>query len=60
MNRVLEINTESYYAVVQPGVSYFQLHEELVKRNLRDTLWIDCPDLGWGSVLGNIMDRGVG
>lgn len=84
MNRVLELNDECYYAVVEPGVSYFELHEELVKRGLRDKMWIDCPDLGelpspsslsysrhnrptlrfitagWGSVLGNMMDRGVG
>ena len=23
-------------------------------------LWIDCADLGWGSVLGNAMERGGG
>jgi FAD/FMN-containing dehydrogenase len=46
MNKILEINTESCYCVVEPGVSYFELHEELVKRDLRKDLWIDCPDLG--------------
>lgn len=46
MNRVLEINAECFYAVVEPGVSYFELHEDIVKRGLRDTLWCDPPDLG--------------
>ena len=23
-------------------------------------LWIDCPDPGWGSVVGNALDHGVG
>lgn len=80
MNKVIDINDEFYYAVVEPGVSYFELHEEVVRRGLREKLWsecpssppllgahladsphaVDCPDLGWGSVLGNMMDRGVG
>lgn len=46
MNKVLELNDECFYAVVEPGVSYFELHEELVKRGMRDKMWIDCPDLG--------------
>ncbi|BGP22375.1 alcohol oxidase [Rhodotorula toruloides] len=60
MNQVLEINTTDYYCVVQPGVSYFQLYDEIKKRGLESTVMMDCPDLGWGSVLGNTMDRGVG
>src|SRR5690606_39887929 len=23
-------------------------------------LWIDCPDPGWGSVIGNALDHGCG
>ena len=36
------------------------LHNYLVENNLRDRLWIDTPDLGGGSVLGNTIERGVG
>lgn len=27
---------------------------------MRDKLWIDTPDLGGGSVVGNTIERGVG
>ena len=36
------------------------LHNYLVENNLRDKLWIDVPDLGGGSVIGNTIERGVG
>ncbi|KAB8073642.1 hypothetical protein BDV29DRAFT_191603 [Aspergillus leporis] len=60
MNKVLEVNAESAYALVEPGVSFFDLHEYLVKHNLRDKVWADVPDLGGGSVIGNTLERGVG
>lgn len=60
MNRVLEINEESAYCLVEPGVTFAALHQELVDRHLDDKLWIDTPDIGGGSVLGNCSDRGVG
>ncbi|PSN59434.1 glycolate oxidase [Corynespora cassiicola Philippines] len=58
MNRILSIDAENASCVVEPGVSYFALYEEIQKRKL--PLWIDTPDLGGGSVLGNAIDRGVG
>jgi FAD/FMN-containing dehydrogenase len=41
MNRVLEVNVEGAYALVEPGVTYFQLHEYLEAHKLRDQLWLD-------------------
>ncbi|KAE8345369.1 FAD-linked oxidase-like protein [Aspergillus arachidicola] len=35
MDRVLEIDTENVYALLEPGVSYLDLHEYLVKHNFR-------------------------
>lgn len=58
MDRVLNIDADNASCMVEPGVSYFKLYEEIQKRKL--PLWIDCPDLGGGSVLGNAIDRGVG
>jgi 4-cresol dehydrogenase (hydroxylating) len=58
MNRVLEINEKNAYVVVEPGVSYFDLYRLIRERGLK--LWIDCPDPGWGSVMGNALDRGGG
>lgn len=60
MNRVLEINEQNAYCLVEPGVTYKELYEELKRRGLEDKLWIDVPDLGGGSVLGNAMERGAG
>lgn len=39
--------------------NYSDLHNYLVENNLRDKLWIDVPDLGGGSVIGNTIERGV-
>ena len=58
MNRVLEVNEKNAYAVVEPGVSYFDLYRHISERGLK--VWIDCPDPGWGSVIGNAVDRGGG
>ncbi len=58
MNRVLELNEEFGYAVVEPGVSFLSLYEHL--RAANSSWWMSVPDLGWGSVLGNTMDHGMG
>ena len=58
MNRVLEVNERNAYALVEPGVSYFDLFEHITKNNV--DLWIDPPDPGWGSVIGNALDGGGG
>ena len=58
MNKILNIDQDNASCMVEPGVSYFKLYEEIQKRRL--PLWIDTPDLGGGSVLGNAVDRGVG
>ena len=56
MNRVLEVNEELAYALVEPGVRFFDIHEALKGTRL----WSSMPDLGWGSVVGNTLDHGFG
>lgn len=56
MNKILEVNEKFAYAVVEPGVTYFALYDYIQKRGLK--LWLDVPDLGGGSLLGNTMERG--
>jgi 4-cresol dehydrogenase (hydroxylating) flavoprotein subunit len=56
MNRVLEINEELAYAVVEPGVSWTELYEAIRAGGHR--LMLSCADLGWGSVIGNTLDHG--
>ena len=58
MNRILEVNERNASALVEPGVSYFDLYRYIQERKLK--LWIDCPDPGWGSVIGNALDHGGG
>ena len=58
MNKILNIDGGNASCVVEPGVSYIKLYEEIQRRNL--PLWIDTPDLGGGSVLRNAIDRRVG
>src|SRR5690348_13576123 len=58
MNRVLEVNERNAYALVEPGVSYFDLYNHIQKAKL--DVWIDPPDPGWGSVIGNALDGGAG
>ncbi|CAG8942844.1 unnamed protein product [Penicillium salamii] len=58
MNKIVEVNEEYGYAIVEPGVSFFDLYEEIQRRGLH--LWPSVPAIGWGSVLGNTMDRGFG
>ena len=58
MNRVLEVSERNAFALVEPGVSYFDLYEHITKAGL--DVWIDPPDPGWGSVIGNALDGGGG
>lgn len=60
MRKILEVNEDGAFAVVEPGVTFMDLHNYLVEHNLRDKMWIDTPDLGGGSVVGNTIERGVG
>ncbi|HEY7966181.1 MAG TPA: FAD-binding oxidoreductase [Solirubrobacteraceae bacterium] len=58
MNRVIEVNEESAYAVLEPGVRFYDLYAHLRENGHR--LWASVPELGWGSVIGNGLDRGLG
>src|SRR5271163_1895190 len=58
MNRILEVNDRNHYALVEPGVSYFDLYRYIQEKGLK--LWVDVPDPGWGSPIGNSLDRGGG
>lgn len=58
MNRVLEVNEELGYAVVEPGVRFRDLYAHLQENGYK--LWISVPELDWGSVIGNALERGFG
>ncbi|PGH13604.1 hypothetical protein AJ79_03597 [Helicocarpus griseus UAMH5409] len=58
MKRILEVNEKLTYIVVEPGVTFFDIYNYLRKHKL--DLWVSVPALGWGSVVGNTVDRGHG
>ena len=58
MNSILEVNERNAYALVEPGVSYFDLYRYIQEKGLK--VWVDVPDPGWGSPIGNSFDRGGG
>ncbi|OJJ53623.1 hypothetical protein ASPSYDRAFT_162827 [Aspergillus sydowii CBS 593.65] len=58
MNRILEVNDEFHYAVVEPGVTWTDLYNYCVENKKK--VWPSTPSLGWGSVIGNTVDRGAG
>lgn len=59
MNRILEVNEKLGYCVIEPGVSFQALYDEL--RN-RDSKLMMSPTAGpvQGSVLANALDKGGG
>ncbi len=57
MNRVLEIDDDLAYAVVEPGARWFDIHDAL--QDGGHDLMVSIPDLGWGSAVGNSLDNGV-
>jgi len=58
LNRVLEVNDEQCYALVEPGVRFFDLYQYV--RDHDKKVWCSVPGLGWGSVIGNSLERGFG
>ncbi|KAK4550428.1 hypothetical protein LTR36_000006 [Oleoguttula mirabilis] len=59
MNKILDIDPDDHTCLVEPGVSFYALYEAIQAKGY-DHLWVDTPDLGGGSVIGNTLDRGVG
>ena len=59
MNRIIEVDEELAYAVIEPGVTQRQLREHLDRQG--SGLWTDCTDSTQeASVIGNALERGVG
>lgn len=56
MNRILEVDPALGYALLEPGVGFFDLHRYLSENRI--PLWMSLPGNAWGSVIGNALDRG--
>jgi len=59
MNRIVQVDPELAYAVIEPGVTQQQLSDYLREHDL--PLWMDCTGAGPDtSLMGNILERGFG
>ncbi len=59
MNRIVQVDPQLAYAVIEPGVTQQQLSDYL--RLHKIDLWTDCTGAGPDtSFLGNILERGFG
>ncbi|NWG25284.1 MAG: FAD-binding oxidoreductase [Pseudorhodoplanes sp.] len=59
MNRILEVDERMGFAVVEPGVSYQAMYDELVRRG--DKWMLDVTSgPPQGGMLGNALDKGAG
>ena len=58
MQKIETLDAQLGYAVVEPGVSFFDLYEEIQRQ--KAPLWMSVPGNAWGSVLGNALDHGMG
>jgi len=56
MKRILEVNPELGYCILEPGVGFFDLYRHLTDNRI--PLWMSLPGNAWGSVLGNALERG--
>jgi 4-cresol dehydrogenase (hydroxylating) len=59
MNKILDVDPEMCTALVEPGVTYRQLHDYIAEHDL--PLWLSFPSPGpIAGPVGNTLERGVG
>lgn len=58
LNRILEIDVKRGYALLEPGVGFFDLYDYLEREKI--PLWMSIAANAWGSVVGNALERGFG
>jgi 4-cresol dehydrogenase (hydroxylating) len=58
MNKVVEVNETEAYMIVEPGLSFIDMHRHLT--SIGSNLRLSAPQPGWGSPIGNGLDHGHG
>lgn len=56
--RRIEFDETAGTVSLEPGVGFYDLHDFLRANDL--PYWLSVPAYGWGSVVGNALDRGLG
>ncbi len=59
MNRIIEVNAEGQYAVIEPGVTQQQLYDYLQKHDIPLKLNV-TGSAAETSIIGNALERGIG
>ncbi len=58
MNRIIEVDPVARTALVEPGVTFFDLYRYIQEKGYK--LYMDLPSPAWGSPVGNFLDHGAG
>ncbi|RFU24251.1 hypothetical protein B7463_g12089, partial [Scytalidium lignicola] len=58
MRKIIEVNDRYSYYTVEPGVTFFDIYRAIQEQ--KKNIWCSVPALGWGSIVGNALDRGWG
>jgi (+)-pinoresinol hydroxylase len=58
MNKIIEVNETEAYMIVEPGISFIEMHRHL--QSIGSNLRLSAPQPGWGSPIGNAVDHGHG
>ena len=58
MKRIIEVNTREGYMIVEPGVSFLEVQRYFEEHQIDYVP--SAPGPGWGSPIGNALDRGAG
>lgn len=58
MDKIVEVNEEQMYAVVEPGVSYADLTREISDRGLDGRVLIDWPGSSDELIIGRVLENG--
>jgi 4-cresol dehydrogenase (hydroxylating) flavoprotein subunit len=58
MNQIIEVNTKSAYALIEPGVTNTQLYKYL--QDNKTGLWVDCDRDSLGSIASSFADHEFG
>ena len=56
MNKIIDVNEKNHTAIVEPGVTLFDLYRHIQEKGYK--LSIEMMDPAWGSVVGNALDHG--
>ncbi|CAI7595368.1 unnamed protein product [Penicillium pancosmium] len=55
MNKIVEVNQDQLYAIVEPGVSYAALARDVSQRGLDDQFWIDWPSSSRELIIDHVL-----